>query len=501
MWWFEFFKGHRLFCLVVILFAFALTWLAWGERPAPAPMADDVMPPNPRLYERIAQGQVRAPRVLTNRAPVRSSRAPASPHALTGTVNVLAALVDFDDKPAVVTANFFDSLLFAPTVSGRGSVHDYFDEVSYGQIDIATLNPPSNPPSGLGWQRAPLTYTNYVDGNYCLGAYPNNCQKLAEDVVDALHIAGVNFANYDNDHDGYAEPVVLIHAGTGAEANGSPNDVWSHSWSLHTPRTYDNVIIDRYIIVPEYWQEPGNPPVDMTIGVMAHEMGHGFWNLADLYDTDYTSRGIGNWSLMAFGAWNGPARWGDSPAWPDAWSRIQMGVVTPTAIIGNVGGKIIPQAYNNPLAQTVLRLRSTGLGSQEYFLLENRQQVAGSYDEYLPGNGLLIWHVDDAVATGNDWECTVEPHSLCPSNHYLVALEQADGLRHLENWINSGDGGDPFPGATNNRNWTTRTNPESGSWYGATSSCVGATNIGNPGANMSADLQVSCMYFFPRISK
>ena len=50
-------------------------------------------------------------------------------------------------------------------------------------------------------------------------AYPHNCQKLAEEMVDALHAAGVNFANYDNDHDGYAEPVMLIHAGTGTEAS------------------------------------------------------------------------------------------------------------------------------------------------------------------------------------------------------------------------------------------------------------------------------------------
>jgi len=501
MRWFEFLRGHRSLCLVVILFAFALTGLAWGERPAPAPMADDVMPPNPRLYERIAQGQVRVPRVLTNQPPARLVRAPTTPRALTGTVKVLAALVDFGDKVHSVGTSNFDSLLFAPPVVGRGSLRDYYSEISYGQIDLVTLNQPS----GLGWLRAPSNYAYYVNGsNYCLGAYPQNCQKLAEEMVDALHAAGVNFANYDNDHDGYAEPVMLIHAGTGTEASYPQSDIWSHSGSLRTPRTYDNVIIDRYIIVPEYWQEkPGDLPVDMTIGVMAHEMGHGFWDLIDLYDTDYSSRGIGNWSLMALGAWNGPARWGASPAWPDAWSRIRMGVVTPTDVTSNVGNKPIPQAYDNPLAQPVLKLRSAVMGSQEYFLVENREQVFGSYDEYLPGGGLFIWHVDDSVRTGNDRECIVEPHSLCPSSHYLVALEQADGLRHLENYayFNLGDPGDLFPGATNNRHWTMTTNPESSSWYGAVNSCVGVTNIGDAGANMTTDLQVLCIYYLPWISK
>ncbi|MEW5720295.1 MAG: M6 family metalloprotease domain-containing protein [Chloroflexota bacterium] len=483
---------------LVVLTSLILAFGGEGHAGVGADASADGVPPNPRLLERIARGQVRIPRVVTNRTPTRLRRAPASPHALTGTVRALAVLVDFSDKASTVSANYFDALLFAAPVAGRGSVRDYFDEVSYGQIDLVTLDVPST----LGWLRAPSTYAYYVNNNYCDGfSYPNNCQKLAEDLVDALHAAGVNFANYDNDHDGYAEPVIIIHAGTGAEVTGNPNDVWSHSWGLAYPRSYDGVTIDRYTIQPEYWQEPGNPPVDMTIGVFAHEMGHGFWNLPDLYDTDLSSLGIGNWSLMSYGVWNGPARWGDSPAWLDAWSRIRMGIATFTNVTSNVGNQNIPQAYNNPLAQTILRLHSTVLASQEYFLLENRQQVSGSYDEYLPGNGLLIWHVDESMSS-NDLECTLEPHSLCPSNHYLVALEQADGARHLEYGINGGDTGDPFPGATNNRNWWTSTHPESSSWYSTAASCIGVTNIGDSGASMSADLQVTCLwYFLPRILK
>ena len=153
---FEIFQRHSAFWRV-LLFAFALAWLARGGQPAPMPLPDDVMPPNPRLYERIAQGQVRAPRVSTGRIPARLRRAPARPGALTGSVRALAVLVDFNDKPAVVTANYFNTLLFAAPVAGRGSLRDYFDEVSYGQIDIVTLNPPN----GLGWLRAPSDYAYY----------------------------------------------------------------------------------------------------------------------------------------------------------------------------------------------------------------------------------------------------------------------------------------------------------------------------------------------------
>jgi immune inhibitor A len=317
--------------------------------------------------------------------------------------------------------------------------------------------------------------------------------------VDA--VAGVvDFSSYDNDGDGVAEPIMLIHAGPGAEFTGSTGDVWSHSWSLFVPRFYDGVLIADYVIMPEYWLVANASSSDMTIGVFVHEMGHGFWDLPDVYDTDYSSVGAGDWSLMASGSWNGPnsGGWGtdgSSPAWPDAWSRTEMGFVPVTDVLSNVPGKSIPQTYGNPPpTQTVFRLSSDALGSQEYFLVENRQRVVNSYDQYLPGDGLLIWHVDEAMlAFGNDRECTLDPHCNCADNwHYLLALEQADGNRDLELDVNGGDAGDPFPGSTNNRAWTMTTHPESSSWYQCTDTCIGVSAISNSMATMMADLKVSC---------
>jgi immune inhibitor A len=465
-----------------------------------------LMPPHPRLREKIEQGEVSLPRILADPELARSlglNFSPEGPQALTGSINALAVLVDFSDKVKTVTASYFDTLIFAAPVSGRGSVRDYYSEVSYGQVDIVTVNLPSS----LGWKRAPQTYSYYVgycgpNCGYCMDAiYPNNCQKLAEDIVDAVDSV-VNFANYDNDGDGSAEPIMLVHAGPGAEFTGNETDIWSHSWGLGVSRFLDGVWISDYVIMPEYWLTVNASSSDMTIGVFAHEMGHGFWGLPDVYDRDYSSEGVGNWSLMAGGSWNGPnsGGWGtdgSSPAWPDAWNRTQMGFVSASNVASNVVGQSIPRAYNNPPpAQTVFKLSSTALGAQEYFLLENRQRVSGSYDQYLPEGGLLVWHVDEAMNTytkQNDYECTSDPHCNCSdTQHFLLALEQADGARHLEYGTNSGDNGDPFPGSTNNRTWTMTTHPESSSWYACTNTCIGVTNISNSLATMTADLQVTC---------
>ena len=63
--------------------------------------------------------------------------------------------------------------------------------------------------------------------------------------------------------------------------------------------------------------------------------------------------------------------------------------------------------------------------------MENRQQAG--FDASLPGQGLLIWHIDEAIASNSN------------ESHYKVALMQADGQRHLETNANRGDDGRPVP--------------------------------------------------------
>lgn len=421
------------------------------------PVAVQAMPPHESLEERIERGEVRPPRFLTSAKKRRALEELIPRDALSGAIRVLAVCVDFSDQVHTVTPTFFDNLIFPATSSGQPSVKGYFKEISYGKVDIATLNSPSS----LGWVRAPQTLVYYAAGQYGKdGPYPRNCQKLAEDIVHAL--AGkVDFSMYDNNHDGVAEPLVIIHAGPGAELTGNTNHIWSHFGSMAIPLKYNGVTIDSYIVVPEYWKTVSAATSDMTVGVFAHEMGHGFWDLPDLYDTDHSSYGLGNWSLMAGGSWNGPNRRGECPAWPDAWSRIKMGLVKPYIVndptdpIGPYGApanKVIPQTYNNGSFPTVYLVGSFDLPRGEYYLVENRQQVQGSYDAYLPGNGLLLYHVDETVPD-NTKECRrslplwgVDIPCDCPNSwHYKVALIQADREYHLEYKVNQGDAGDAWP--------------------------------------------------------
>ena len=134
----------------------------------------------------------------------------------------------------------------------------------------------------------------------------------------------------------------------------------------------------RYLTVPE----------DCKIGVCAHELGHLLFGFPDLYDTDGSSEGIGNWCLMAAGSWGGG---GDMPVHPSAWCKANQGWVT---VDNGAAKRPCRRSQDVKTSQTVYRLWKDGATGNEYFLVENRQQIG--FDASLPGGGLLVWHVDEA---------------------------------------------------------------------------------------------------------
>lgn len=69
---------------------------------------------------------------------------------------VLAVLINFVDNPSSTPASFYDSLIFS---SNGSTVKDYYLDISYGQLDLVTVDLPSS----IGWQTAPFSYSYYVN--------------------------------------------------------------------------------------------------------------------------------------------------------------------------------------------------------------------------------------------------------------------------------------------------------------------------------------------------
>ncbi|MEW5924812.1 MAG: M6 family metalloprotease domain-containing protein, partial [Candidatus Zixiibacteriota bacterium] len=348
------------------------------------------------------------------------------------TIRAIVILVDFSDQPYTAgvvagTPAMFDSLLFSEgRLNPTGSMTEFYVENSYGTFFLQG--------DVYGWYRMPQTYAYYVDGESGFGTYPQNAQALARDAVLAAD-PDVNFALYDTYGpsgvpDGEVDGLFVIHSGPGYEETGDVNDIHSHQWNLRTALNLDGVTVYSYSMEPE---ERINTHSLVDMGVFAHEYGH-VLGLPDLYDYDYipeTSEGLGRWSLMAGGSWNNSGR---TPAQMDAWCKSYVGFLEPTNVTSNMIDVEFPQVEDEPV---VYRVWANGAVGTQYFLVENRQLTG--FDIALPGEGLLIYHVDE-TRWGN-----------LDVNHYQVALEQADGKYDLEFSPNDGDAGDPWPGAVNKR--------------------------------------------------
>ena len=368
-----------------------------------------------------------------------------------GTQEALLLLIDFPDKPFINTSAQFDDFCNQPGYSYNGhagSFRDYYLDNSYGNLTINT--------DVAGWYTASQNHSYY-------GYSTDKASELVREAIDAAEAAGMDFSPYDNNGDGEVDAILVIHSGEGEETSGSGADIWSHQYWLEYNNddvTYDGVNANLYIIQPERASD------NMTsIGILAHEFGHAL-GLPDLYDGDNSSSGLGDWGIMAQGTWNNH---GKTPSHMSAWCKQEMGWLSPTVLSGS--GSISNMDYIENTGE-VYRLNTPN--PDEYYLISNRQKQG--WDTYLEGEGLAIWHIDDAIQhpfNDNEW-------------HPLVSLRQADGQYDLQNHNNNGDSGDLYPGSSGNYTFDGSSTPHSNNYDGSASG-VYLTNISEFGLTTSFD--------------
>ena len=311
----------------------------------------------------------------------------------TGTVQVAFILSEFEDQEYQDghDQDYFEDLAFGETES----MWEYFDEVSRSVLNID------------GDVFGPYT----LDGD--AADYGPENQNFVRDSVE--------IADDDIDYRDY-DAVMVIHSGPGEESSGNSDDIWSIHWTTNIETEDNGYEIKRITQAPEYLNSNGERS---PLGVWVHEFGHEL-GLPDLYDTDGSSEGIGHWGVMASGSWTDN---GETPAYFSAWCRYWLGWISPIPITDDVNNLVLEPIEDGGDVY-LLSIPGNWSGSEEYFLIENRQKM--KYDQYLPGEGLLIWHIDDRESNNRDEE------------HKLVDLEEADGNDDLDHNTNRGDDGDPY---------------------------------------------------------
>lgn len=369
--------------------------------------------------------------------------------SVVGARKALVILMSFKDKPFKKSRLDFNKLFNQQGYSedgAIGSVHDYYRENSYGQLDLTC--------DVLGPYVSAFPMEYY--GKNTFNGQDANPYALFKEAME--HVSGeVNLADYDMDGDGYLDNVHIIFAGYGEEAGADAAAIWSHE-SRFTPITMQGIKIASYSCAPEL---RGNRGEGISrIGPHCHEIGHALGAM-DYYDTDYSQggeyAGTGDWDVMASGSWNNdgiaPAHFNPYvKAYVFGWSEVgelpdgQRVTLVPS--IRNKGGMFRKET---PVAG-------------EYYLLENR--VREGFDCSLPGEGLMIYHIHkdlEGAASKNNVINAAFPqmcYPVCASSSYAVPTARPESFGEIDS------DGCPFPGSSDNCFFSDATIPSSKCWDG-----------------------------------
>ncbi len=332
---------------------------------------------------------------------------------------------------------------------------NYWQRVSNGHVSIDLINSAVFPSSETAVYELPhdmLYYHPYLEDF-------DETAKLFELSQDALDLADA-----DIDFNAFST-IILVHAGMGGDfafaldptpgnipsAYLSQSDFLEYGTTLHTLEKDLNDLI----IIPESQnflqyaetrslfadaEDPCFYQVGLN-GTIALMLGFHL-GLPPLYNTETGQSLVGGFALMDQGSNNFH---GIVPAYPDPYTRINAGWITPTEKW--VGADVVLTQNDPPIRISI--------SDSEYYLIENRQRnlhepsemiqwidgpgfdtvsvtlsdesgVVLRVDEQnagLPGNGLHIWHVDE-----NAWLSAENPNGGAIQ---LIDFEEADGAQDM----------------------------------------------------------------------
>ena len=333
----------------------------------------------------------------------------------------------------------------------HGSVSQYFNDMSQGkftpQFDIV----------------GPVTVkkNSAYYGSNTGGTDANFKEMIAEACKNVS--TNVNFADYDQDNDGYIDLVYIIYAGYSESFGGNSADcLWPKSGSatFNEPGTNNLLKLDgkqiyRYGINNELNATPtvvnnqfNGMPLLNGIGLFCHEFSHTM-GLPDLYPTVEASR-VDNqnpeyWDLMDGGeyTYNGYIPTPYSP-----WEMDVMGWTAPTEL-GDEAKQVNLDSYAT--SRTAYKINGE---NDEYLLIQNIQAdgwwmgIAKAFK-----TGMLVWRIDypyTTVSLDNRLNNVISKPNvmIVPADGDVISdYNHGDGKQWTDDQYKESLQGDPFPGA------------------------------------------------------
>ncbi len=349
---------------------------------------------------------------------------------------------------------------------------------------------------------------------------------------------------------------VIFHAGVGRDVTlpgslGLERDLPSVYFSLSGMRYYlgasfngievgNNFRITNSAILPETESREsativGTQLYQLTINGLATSMVGSFLGLPDLYNTETGYSAIGRFGLM-----DGQSIFAYGGAFPPAPSPIEkmwLGWIEPKEVYLQ-NKKIDLTTYVKAVAGDTALVKIP-INSREYFLIENRNRDANNngaiitykiagrsytlaltndttgfnnydvdtlrgvvtdvdeFDWALPGNGIVIWHIDENVIDANRASNTINNDK----NHKGVAVMEADGIQDIgekfttifgDTFIGEGEPNDFWFAGNSGHYFTDEFSPSSkpsSNSYSRANSGIYLTNFSSIGNNMSFNVR------------
>jgi M6 family metalloprotease-like protein len=374
-----------------------------------------------------------------------------------GTSRVLVIPARFHDgAPMPLTSAELQQQLFGGP--GGGPVNQAFQLSSGGAFTLKGRVTPWVQTTVAAVMSGPGIYGPTIQDDYVIEALLG-----VEDDVD--------FGLYDNDgpdglpnsgdDDGVVDGgIVVFNSDLNRYCNNGtgkgPHPFARNFWRMNGKRyaTYDISARGGVIEIGAYTLLSATGCGGQTVGahVLAHELGHLFFGLPDIYHAVGGTSGsqiweqrrwvAGCWELMAAGAWGcgtgAPTldyRFNTLGAWP----RSVLGWVAPVNVDPTQDRSYELEAMSRTEAGTVLRVPIRS--DDEYLLIEYRESMAG--DGKIPGNGVVMFHVAQNLPA-------FPPNLQSP---YRMSLIEADDdssmFKSEQQGGNRGTAGDAF-GLTRN---------------------------------------------------
>jgi len=354
-------------------------------------------------------------------------------------------------------------------------LHNYYRANSFGHCNISYVVKPDRPTDSYQLPHKMSYYSGFdhYDPKTGIVWFNNYAMEMGmvRIVADAIAAADqdptIDFSEYD--------AIIVFHAGTLLQTSINFFRFLDIPSATIPPGALEYYLGVPYIIVNN-GQDTIQCPISClsemarvdqymvgALGTVVHEFGH-VLGLPDLYDVTGWSNGVGAFDLMGTGGWVGMpdagVPEGSIPANMGAWTRYFFGhytndpvwveplVVTRPESLLALRASAVDTTQSGIANQTMIKVP---ISSTEFFLIENREQDIkqkdtiiidvedgvpvyvdnGEFDFFLPGSGILIWHIDDNVIYANYDYNTIQ----IDPKHKGIDVEEADGVQHFDAWV------------------------------------------------------------------